>query len=805
MRNPKVVVVGAGIVGCSLADELTARGWTDVTVLDRGPLPLTGGSSSHAPGLVFQTNPSRTMAHLAQYTAGKLGGLSVDGRPCFTPVGGLEVATTPERWADLHRKHGWATAWGIPAHLVDAADAAARHPLLDADRILGALHTPTDGLADAPAACEAQARRATARGARFLGEQEVLDVEHSGGRVTGVRTAEGVVPADVVVCAAGFWGAELGRRLGMTVPLTPMAHQYARTTAVPALAGTPESHGAGLPIIRHQDRDLYYRVHEGQRLGIGSYAHRPMPVDVGALPTTTEMPSMMDFTPEDFSPSWSDAVALLPRLDEARVDEAFNGIFSFTPDGAPVVGEHREVAGLWVAEAVWVTHSAGVARSLAEWLVDGAPSVDLREAELHRFADAELAPEVVRARSVRSFVEVYDVLHPLDPPAEPRDLRVSPFHSRQRALGAVFGVGAGWERPLWFESNAPLLEAGPTVPERDEWAARNWSPIAVAEARACRETVGLVDMTALMRLEVAGPGALELLSATTTNALDKPVGSVTYTLLLDDAGGVRSDLTVTRLAADRFQVGVNSPLDLDRLARRAPAGTTVRDVTGATCCLGLWGPNARDVLAPLTPADVGHTALRYFRAVETTVAGVPVLLQRVSYVGELGWEVYAAAEAGPRLWDALWAAGAEHGLVAVGRAAVETLRIEKGYANATHELSPEQGPAAHGLTFAVAKDDRATTTGPPGAPAQRLACLTLDDASAVVLGHEPVLLGDTACGYVTSAAWSPTAGRCVTLAWVDAAVAEPGRALSIEYFGKQLAATVAPLPLVDPDMTKIRR
>ncbi|GAB2919058.1 FAD-dependent oxidoreductase [Rhodococcus aerolatus] len=798
MRNPSVVIVGAGIVGCSLADELTARGWTDVTVLDRGPLPLTGGSSSHAPGLVFQTNPSRTMAHLARYTATKLGALGVDGRPCFTPVGGLEVATTPERWADLHRKHGWAQAWGIPAELVDAADAAARHPLLEADRILGALHTPTDGLADAPAACEAQARRATARGARFVGEQEVLDVVHAGGRVTGVRTAEGVVPADLVVCAAGFWGAELGRRLGMTVPLTPMAHQYATTTPVPALAGTPGTHGGGLPIVRHQDRDLYYRVHEGDRVGIGSYAHRPMPVAAADLDGTgTAMPSMMDFTPDDFAPSWSDAVGLLPRLGESRVDGAFNGIFSFTPDGAPVIGEHRDVAGLWVAEAVWVTHSAGIARAVAEWLVDGAPGVDLREAELYRFADAELAPEVVLARSTRSFVEVYDVLHPLDPPAEPRNLRVSPFHSRQVALGAVFGVGAGWERPLWFEANADL-PAG--APERDEWAARNWSPTVVAEARACREAVGLVDMTALQRLEVSGPGALALLTASTSNALDKPVGSVTYTLLLDAAGGVRSDLTVTRLAADRFQVGVNSPRDLEQLRRAAPAGTTVRDVTGATCCLGLWGPAARDVLAPLTPADVSHTGLRYFRAVETTVAGVPVLLQRVSYVGELGWEVYAAAEAGPRLWDALWEVGRGHGLRAVGRGAVETLRIEKGYANASHELTPEQGPAAHGLDFAVRAAER---TGV--APERRLVTLTLDDASAVVLGHEPVRRGDTACGYVTSAAWSPTVGRCVALAWVPAACAEPGTALAVEYFGKQLGATVAATPLVDPDMTRIRR
>ena len=371
---PKVVVIGAGIVGTSLADELTARGYTDVTVLDRGPLFATGGSTSHAPGLVFQTNPSKTMTAFARYTVEKFGALEHPEGWAFNEVGGLEVATTPERWADLHRKAGWAEAWGIDGRLLTTAECAALHPLLDRDRILGGFHTPSDGLAKAVRAAEAQAREAIARGATFRPHTEVLGIVDSGGRVTGVHTNVGVIDADIVVCAAGFWGAQLAKQVGLVVPLVPMAHQYARTGQIGALVGrNTELSEAGLPILRHQDQDLYFREHV-DRMGIGSYSHKPMPVDISTLMSDTAgeaMPSMLPFTEEDFGPAWHEARELLPALRDSKVEEAFNGIFSFTPDGFSIMGEHRDLAGFWVAEAVWVTHSAGVAKATAEWIIDG--------------------------------------------------------------------------------------------------------------------------------------------------------------------------------------------------------------------------------------------------------------------------------------------------------------------------------------------------------------------------------------------------------------------------------------------------
>ncbi|WP_405832698.1 FAD-dependent oxidoreductase [Streptomyces sp. NBC_01176] len=810
--RPRVVVIGAGIVGCSLADELTARGWTDVTVLDQGPLPAPGGSTSHAPGLVFQTSPSRTLTAFARYTVEKFTSLQVDGVPCFDPVGGLELATTPERLADLHRRAGYAAAWGVRGEIVSAARCGQLWPLLDRSVVLGGFHTPDDGLARAVPAARAQMERATARGARFLDRHTVVGIEREGGRVTAVVTDRGAFPADHVVSAAGFWGPVIGRMAGVDVPLQPLAHQYAKTKRLPELADATAE--ASKPILRFQDRDLYFREHT-DRIGIGSYAHRPLPVDpFGVLPydearaNDMAMPSSYPFTEEDWAPSWEDCRWLLPALRGTEIEEGFNGVFSFTPDGMPVLGESRALRGFWLAEAVWVTHSAGVAKAVAEWMVDGRASLDLHECDLTRFEDAQRSPSYVRERGARQFVEVYDVLHPLQPMEDPRPLRVSPFHTRQQELGAYFLEGGGWERPHWYETNAPLVD-GIELPARDAWSARYWSPIAAAEAKATRERVALYDMTPLRRLEVTGAGALDFLQRMTSNNLRKKPGSVTYTLLLDATGGIRSDLTVARLAPDRFQVGANSPADLDWLTRHAPGDVHIRDITSGTCCVGVWGPLARDLVQPLTRDDFSHEGFGYFRAKETYLGHVPVTAMRLSYVGELGWELYTTADLGLRLWDTLWEAGQPHGVVAAGRSAFNSLRLEKGYRAWGTDMTDEHNPFEAGVGFAVRMDkdgfvgQEALQGLATAEPARRLTALLLDDPASVVLGKEPVHVDGAPAGYVTSASYGYTLGRCVAYAWLPALPA--GTAVHIEYFGAKIPATVADEPLFDPKMTRIRR
>ncbi|ATL26158.1 GcvT family protein [Streptomyces formicae] len=812
-HGPRVVVIGAGIVGCSLADELTVRGWTDVTVLEQGPLPAPGGSTSHAPGLVFRTGPSKTLTAFASYTVEKFASLQVDGLPCFNAVGGLEVATTPERWADLHRKAGFAASWGIDdAELIPPERCKELWPLIDESLLYGGLYTPKDGLARAVPACRAQMERARTRGARFLDRHTVTGIEREvgdGGRVTAVVTDRGTFPADHVVSAAGFWGPVIGRMAGVDVPLLPLAHQYVKTRALPELDGLNDPRTeASRPILRFQDRDLYFREHV-DRIGIGSYAHRPLPVDPFTVPAyddSVEMPSSYPFTEEDFAPSWEDCRHLLPALRGTEVEEGFNGVFSFTPDGMPVLGESRALRGFWLAEAVWVTHSAGVAKAVAEWMVDGRPSLDVHDCDLTRFEDAQRTPAYVAERGAQQFVEVYDVIHPTQPLESPRPLRVSPFHARQQELGAVFLEGGGWERPHWYEANAPLAE-GIELPERDAWAARYWSPIAAAEARATRERVALYDMTPLRRLEVTGPGALAFLQRMTTNNLAKRPGAVTYTLLLDEAGGIRSDLTVARLAPDRFQVGANSRADLDWLLRHAPGDVHISDITPGTCCVGVWGPLARALVQPLTRDDFSHEAFGYFKARQTAIGHVPVTAMRLSYVGELGWELYTTADLGLRLWDTLWEAGREHGVIAAGRSAFNSLRLEKGYRAWGHDMTAEHDPYEAGVGFAVRMEKgdfvgRAALEA-RGAPTRRLTALLLDDPAAVVLGKEPVSVDGVPAGYVTSAAYGYTLGRCVAYAWLP--VLDTGTCVHIEYFGEKVSATVAEEPLFDPKMTRIRR
>ncbi|AWE48964.1 GcvT family protein [Streptomyces nigra] len=811
MAGPRVVIIGAGVVGAALADEISARGWTDVTVVDQGPVPATGGSSSHAPGLVFQTNPSRTMTHLARCTVEKLTSLDVDGEPCFLQVGGLEVATGPERLAELRRRHGWVTAWGVEARLLTPDECVAAHPLLDPARVLGGLLVPTDGLARAVLAVEAQLRRARARGVRVLDRHEVLGIRTADGEITGVRTDHGDLDADIVVCCAGIWGPRIARMAGMNLPLTPLAHQLAWTGPVPALAGQREE--AVRPILRHQDAGLYYRD-RFDRLGIGSYGHRPMPVradDILPVDAAGGMPSVLDFTEDDFAPAWTETRSLLPATREAKVEDGINGLFSFTTDNFPLLGESPDVKGFWVAEAVWVTHSAGVGRAMAEWLVDGhCSSFDLHECDVNRFEPHQLAPEYVLTRGCRNFVEVYDILHPLQPSGEPRPLRTSPFHVRQREHGAYFLEAGGWERPQWYAANARLLD-GRSIPTPDDWAARYWSPIVGAEAQATRETVALYDMTPLKRLEVSGPGAAALLERLCTGRVAKSVGSVTYTLLLDHDGGIRSDITVARLGRDLFQVGVNGSLDLDWITRHLPADGTaqVRDITPGTCCVGLWGPRARDILQPLTEDDFSDTGLKYFRARRTHIGSVPVTALRLSYVGELGWELYTTADLGLRLWDTLWRAAEPVGGILAGRGAFNSLRLEKGYRSFGTDMTFEHDPYEAGLGFAVRpdKDDfigKAALERRRTDVRRRLTCLAIDDPRSVVMGKEPVYDGDRVVGYVTSAGYGYTVGTGVAYAWLPAERAVPGRALDIGWFGRRVKAVVAEEPLFDPAMTRLR-
>ena len=809
MPGPRVVVIGAGVVGASLVDELSLRGWDQITVVDQGTVPAAGGSSSHAPGLVFQANSSRTMTQLATYTVDKLMSFSTDEGPAFLQVGGLEVATTPERATELHRRAGWLTAAGVQSEILDAVETARRYPLLDPDVVLGGLFTPTDGIAKAVRGIDAQLARARSRGVRVLDRHHVIDILTANDRVVGVLTDQGELPADIVVCCAGIWGPIIAAKVGMTLPLTPLAHQLAWTSSVPTIAGGSQE--AVLPILRHQDQDLYYRE-RFDTIGIGYYGHRPMPIraeQILAVDEADVMPSVLSFTPDDFEEAWKQTQALLPLTRDATVADGINGLFSFTTDNMPLMGESPTVKGFWVAEAVWVTHSAGVGRAMAEWIVDGyCSSFDLHECDINRFEPHQLSPEYVLARDCQNFVEVYDILHPLEPPVPLRPVRVAPFYERQRELGGVFFEANGWERPQWYEANAGLV-AGRDLPQPNDWASRFWSPIVGAEAQYTREAVAMYDMTALKRLEVTGPDATDFLQELVTGDITKSVGSITYCLLLDDDGGIRSDVTIARLGADRYQIGANGNLDLDWLTRHLPgsARVQVRDITAGTTCIGLWGPRARDVIATLTDDDFTNAGIKYFRGRSTYLGAVPVTALRLSYVGELGWELYTTADQGLKLWDLLWQAGQEHGIIAAGRGAFVSLRLEKGYRSFGADMTFEHDPYEVGVGFAV-KLDKPSFVGRDALLARKdhvtrqLCCL--NTGAEIVVGKEPVLSNNVAVGYVTSAAYGYTVGHGIAYAWLPAALAGPGTEVEIGFFDRRLPATVVAEPLFDPTMTRLR-
>ena len=755
------------------------------------------------------------MSAFARYTVDLWSGLELGGELCAKPVGSLEIAWTPERLEDLKRKVGLAMSWGIEAHLLGPSEARDLFPLLS-KRVLGAIHVPSDVHTRATRPAEAMAREAQKRGAAFFGRVRATGFDTDRGRVTAVLTDAGAIRTDLVVSCAGIWGPRVGSLVGVPIPLSPMQHIYAVTEPLAELAGAREE--ISLPLLRHQDEAMYFRQ-EGESVGIGSYRHEPLAVEPGAVPDFTDPalpPAEMPYTPCHFAHARAVAGEVLPALEGARLTRRFNGLFSFTQDGFPVLGESPDLRGFWSAQAVWITHAGGVGRAVAEWIANGEPGEDLREADVLRFHRHALARPYVRERASQQYREVYDIIHPRQQPASPRNVRVTPFFARQKELGAVFFEAAGWERPQWHAANEALLDSlSPHGTVRDGWAAREWSPAVAAEHAATRSLAALYDLTPFAKFELAGLGAFGALQRLAANQMDRPIGAVTYTSMLTRGGGIKCDLTVTRLAEDRFLVVTGGPMglhDLDWIRSHLPTdgSVTLTDLSSSLCTLGLWGPRARDVLARVCAEDVGNETFPYLRARHITVGEAPVLALRISYVGELGWELYAPTEMGLRLWDTLWEAGQPFGLIAGGGGAFDSLRLEKGYRLWGNDIHTDYNPYEAGIGFAVRMRKgefigRAALREVRARGVERLlCCITLDDPAAVVVGKEPIVDGDNVLGYVTSANYGHTIGRGIVYAYLPTSHATPGTGVDVVYFGERLPATVAKEPLYDPTGEKMR-
>jgi glycine cleavage system T protein len=806
----RLVIIGAGIVGCSTAYHLTQKGWRDIVVLDQNSLYETGGSTSHAPGLIFQTNSSRMMCEFAQYTVNLFNSLHNEAKPTWYSVGSIEIAYTKERLADLHRRKGWAAAYGLEGRVITPTKVAELIPLIDPKAIQGGYYVPTDGDAKAVNAASELARLASADGAAtFYGDIPVIDIEFETrqGHITAVVTPQGRIETEQVLLCTNIWGPVLGDKVGVKIPLMAVEHLYTITTPLPELAG--ETREIVHPVLRDQDHAMYYRQHF-DAYGVGSYQHEPILVD----PHTLGKKAMHDFTPEHFGPAWASTTEIMPALKKTELTTKFNGMFAFTIDGMPIMGEAAHLKGFWTAIGVWVTHSGGVGRAMAEWMTDGAAQIDTREADINRFHSHATTKSYIMDRCYSQYDEVYDLIHPLQQMEKPRQLRLSPFYPRLQEQQGVFFEAAGWERPHWLEANAALAEEY-EIPARSGWAARYWSPIQGGEHRAIRDRVGMYDLTAFTKLEVSGPGALTYLQYIAANQMDMPIGKIVYTSLLNQNGGIKCDLTITRLGPDRFWVltgGGSGMLDLAWLRRHLPADGSVEiaDVTSTYCNIGLWGPKAREVLQKVCHEDVSNEAFPYFTAKQITIGYVPALALRVSYVGELGWEIYALTEYGLKLWDTLWEAGQEFDIIAGGFGAFDSLRLEKGYRSWGADIHPDYNPYEAGLGWTV-KLDKGDFLGreallrlKEAGLSRKLCCLTLDDPQAVIMGKEPIYSNGEKLGYVTSANYGYSVGKFIAYGYLPIAHAAAGTKVEVEYFGQRLTATVTREPLYDPKNEKLK-
>ena len=810
-ESARVVIIGGGIVGCGIAFHLSKNGWRDIVVVEQGQLYDTGGSSSHAPGMMFQANSSRTMTEFAKYSVDLYKNLECDGKPVFRQPGSMQIAWTSERMEDFKRISGFSKSWGLDPVLLSATEAREKVPILT-ENILGAIYEPTDGVASAVLVSQALGNIAKDLGTTFYARTEVTGIDVRDGRVRGVLTDRGRIRTDIVVSAAGIWGPLVGQMAGVPIPLIPMEHLYVETSPLSELKG--ETMDIRHPIMRHQDKALYFRQW-GERYAFGDTSHKPIPVapeDILNHKDAEDTPAIRTFNPTYVTKPIESAVELIPSLRDVELVHTIGGMFSFTPDAMPILGESDRVRGFWSAEAVWVTHAGGVSRAVAEWIVEGYPSMDLRECDINRFHPHARTREYSLARGVEQYSEGPHIHHPLDQMDSSRDMRLSPFHEKSKQLGAVFFESAGWEIPQWYESNESLLYSSNEGPgnKRNKWASINWSPIVGAEHRKARETAAIFDVTSITKLEVNGSGALNFLQRLTANQMDQPVGRVTYTSVLNERGGIFCDLTVTRLGLNRFMVMTSTAYGYHDLKwfkdhQEADESVIINDVSSDLGCLCIWGPKARDIVASISSDDYSNDMFPYRAARYVKIGGITVLAIRLSYVGELGWELYVPNEHGSTLWDALWGAGLPNGLIAAGLGAFTSMRIEKGYRLWGTDIHTEYNPYESGLGFAVSQNKgdfigrNALIDAKKSGIKNKLCCMVMDNPVDVVMGSEPVMSGDRLLGYVTSADFGYTVGKAIAYAYLPFAYSDPGTKVDIVYFNERYPATVSAEPLYDPE------
>jgi 4-methylaminobutanoate oxidase (formaldehyde-forming) len=807
--HARAVIIGGGIIGCSTAYHLAGLGWKEIVLLERQK--LTGGSTWHAAGLVGQLRSSANITQLLKHSVELYGRLEAETGQAtgWKMNGGLRLACNAERMTEIKRQATTAHSFGLEMHLLTPSEAKKLWPLMDVSDLVGAAFLPTDGQANPSDIAQALAKGARQRGVRIVENCAVTAIRQKDGRATGVSTALGDIACHVVINCAGQWAKEVGRMAGVSVPLQSVEHQYMVTEAIEGVA-------RDLPTLRDPDRLIYFKEEVGG-LVMGGYEPNPIPWALDGIPEGFHF-TLLESNWDHFEQIMVQALARVPALETAGIKQLINGPESFTPDGNFILGEAPELGNFYVGagfNAFGIASGGGAGKALAEWVAGGEPPMDLWPVDIRRFGALHRDDRWTRTRTLEAYGKHYTMAWPHEEHESGRPLRVSPLYQRLKDQGACFGSKLGWERPNWFAAGG--------IEPKDvySYGRQNWFEAVGAEHQAARERVVIFDQTSFAKFLLVGKDAEAALSWICANDVAKASGSLIYTQMLNRRGGIECDLTVSRLAEDRYYIVTGTGFathDFAWIARNIPEEADARllDVTSAYAVLSLMGPKSRDVLATATDADVGNAGFPFGTWRELMIAGAPVKALRVTYVGELGWELHLPVDYATAVYEALMAAGRPHGIANAGYRAIESLRLEKGYRAWGSDIGPDHTPFEAGLGWAVkmkqnvpflGRDALAEQAGKP--LRKKLAGFTVDDPEIVLLGRETIFRDGRQVGWLTSGGYGYSVGLNIGYGYVRNAEGVStdyltSGAYELEIATERVPAKLHLAPLYDPGMERVK-
>lgn len=803
----RAVIIGGGVVGCSIAYHLAVLGWDEIVLIERGE--LTSGSTFHSAGLIGQLRSTINLTRMVRYSIDLYRSLKNEtGQDTgWKEVGSVRLATNQPRMEEQRRMISLSRSFGIPLEWIGQADIRKLYPMANLDDVIGGLYSPHDGFIDPSGLTMALAAGAKHRGVQVVSNTRVEDIVANEGQVERVITDRGEVRTRIVIVAAGMWAGEIGALVGLKLPVIPMSHQYLITRPMDGVH--PK-----LPLLRDPDYSTYFREEVGGLI-VGGYESDPKPLFLSGIPADFNHQLLPSDWPR-FEALMESAIHRLPDLETAEISMLLNGPEGFTPDGEPLLGPGA-VKGVWIAAAFsahGLAMAGAVGKSMAEWIVHGYPEWDLWQLDLRRFNSNYTSTNYTLSRVRETYSKYYSVRYPHEERQSVRRLRLSPIYNRLVELGAEFGEKSGWERANWFRSNEVVASHGHSP---HGWPGYYWSPAIGVEHIATRTNASLFDLSSFGKIEVVGKGALSYLQGLCSNDIDRPCGSITYTSMLNPRGGIECDFTITRFDINHFLIITGTSLvthNLSYIRENMPedGSIMVQDISSAYACLGLWGPKSREILQKVTEQDISNAQFPYLTCKMITVGNVPVTALRVTYVGELGWELYCPAEYGLMLWDTIWKAGAGSGITAAGYRAIDSLRLEKGYRLWGADITPDYTPLEAGLRFAV-KLDKGQFRGREYLVEQardgiqkKLCCLSLKDRNAVAIGGEPILLrdGGEVIGWVTSGGYGYVVGKSIAYGYLPIEHSRVGNLLQVEIMDERIDAVIEKEPLWDPQQTRVR-